>query len=160
MTLIGKTTSFILNAMRWFEDQNILRRLAAGPNQKKWLDRGAAIWFGEHKETFPEDIRQGSRLGILCFGELPGGTGEIACWMYPVDGSKFQGVLLGEKSQVKFVDTSGTVYYEGLWGDTTLQLVESQDTFFVWLKPPERNNPLVFQVVGQGRIGDGLPETH
>ncbi|MEZ4751291.1 MAG: hypothetical protein R3B54_11935 [Bdellovibrionota bacterium] len=77
---------------------------------------------------------------------MDGETGELYCWMYPVDGSKFQGLLLGQRNRVKLVDTSGTIFFEGQWSETTLDLIKSNKQFYVWVEPIERKAPMVFKI--------------
>ncbi|MCB0403424.1 MAG: hypothetical protein KDD51_01465 [Bdellovibrionales bacterium] len=132
--------------MHWSEDNEIKSKLAACEIRSKWAQSEAMEAFAALSPKLPEEMRQKSRIGPLSFACIDDSSSELCCWMYPVDGSKFQGLLLGRLNRVKLVNISGTIFFEGQWSDTTLDLIESNKRFYVWMEPIERKAPMVFKI--------------
>ncbi|MCB0418762.1 MAG: hypothetical protein H6617_08060 [Bdellovibrionaceae bacterium] len=132
--------------MHWSEDNTIKQKLAACEVRSKWAQSEAMEVFAKLSPILPEEMRQKSRIGPLSLAAMDEDSGELCCWMYPVDGSKFQGLLLGQRNHVKLVDTSGTIFFEGPWSSTTLELIEANPRFYVWVEPIERKAPMVFKI--------------
>lgn len=132
--------------MHWSDNNAIKKKLATCEERNRWAQIEAMEFFTELASKLPEDLRQKSRIGPLSFSGIDPESDDLYCWVYPVDGSKIQGLLLGPSNRVKIVDTSGTIAFEGLWSETSLSYIESTKRFYVWVEPIERKAPKVFKI--------------
>lgn len=123
--------------MHWSDDEALKKHLSESATRQQWAEDGALSCFSKLMPQLPEALRSKDRIGPLEFAEIRGTEGR-ACWMVPLDGSARYGKILGQNHTVKLVDPQGQVFFEGRWGDTTRELIEKHQEFFVWVAPPER----------------------
>ena len=134
--------------MKWFDDEKVVSQLMASEELLEWANAEAMEHFAAIRNQLPEPLREKSRIGPLTFGKIEDTDSSLYCWMYPVDGSKFQGVVLGLKNRVKLVDKEGRIFFEGLWEETTLELIQAHPKFYIWVEPIERKESKEFKIPG------------
>lgn len=132
--------------MAWQDESAVKERLASSRNRQAWAAQGAAARFGEIAERLPEPLRDKSRVGPMAVEPMEGVGGEPYVWVVPLDGSKFQGILLGPRNHVKLFDEEGNVFFDGAWGETEITMIERRERFYIWLEPTERRSPKVFRI--------------
>lgn len=120
--------------MNWFDDESYKDSLRGSETRQQWLDEGASARLAKIWRRLPPVVQSKDRLGPLLIDTVAGAEGNC-CWMMPLDGSQIRGKLLGPKNRIKLIDFEGTVFFEGLWEETTKDIISSHEQFFIWLEP-------------------------
>lgn len=115
--------------MIWVLDEKILSGLSASEARRKWSEEKAYEVFHEIQEKLKPEHREKTRIGALGFQAISGTEG-LHTWMIPIEGHP---KILGIKNRVHILSFQGETLYEGIWGETPLELVEKHNEFFIWL---------------------------
>lgn len=122
--------------MLWFQTEEWLEKLGADDTRSDWNEWGAGQHFNTLQKKLPRELQDRTRTGSLSIGEIEGAEGRH-CWVSPIEGHR---KILGSRNQVKLFDKDGTIFFDGLWSETTPEMILERKEFFIWLAPrPEAN---------------------
>ena len=137
--------------MPWYEDPKNLEILKNDSVREEWREWGAGQCFHTIAKKLPKEKRDKSRIGGLSVAEMEGLEG-FQCWMSPIEGYP---KLLSPKSFLCLIDEHGEIFFQGLWGAVTWELVERSPKFFIWLEPRSGSDsklPLGKRLLGAFRL--------
>lgn len=118
--------------MSWYLEATLIE-LFSKPERTLWAEEGAYDQYYQIQHTLPKELKNPQRLGALVVAEVRGIEGKHF-WMLPIEGHK---KLLGPKNEVKLIEGTGVVFFEGIWNDVNPEWISTRAEFFVWVKPRE-----------------------
>lgn len=123
--------------MTWVLKEEVLVELSSHPERKTWTEEKAYDAFHEIWEKLRPEHQEKTRIGTLGFQPMVGSE-VLEAWMFPIEGHP---KILGFKNRIQLIDKDGKVLFDGLWGESPLELIKERVEFFIWLPYRHGNTP-------------------
>lgn len=116
--------------MSWHFDQNTLNEFLSNSEHTDWIEWKALSHYSKIKKQFSSEHHDLSRLGSFNVMEFTGTEG-LQCCMLPLEGHP---KILGSLSRIKLFDRNAKLYFEGIWSEVSLPVIQTHSEFYVWLE--------------------------